>query len=99
MRRAERLFQIIQILRRSSRPVTADDMAGELEVSRRTVYRDVAELTAQKQRLAELASALSAANRQDYLAVMALIVRAGTPRALHDLAVRLETGRLSPASA
>ena len=31
MRRADRLFQIIQILRRSRRPVTADALAEELE--------------------------------------------------------------------
>ncbi|WP_158811311.1 YafY family protein [Beijerinckia sp. L45] len=44
MRRADRLFQIIQILRRSNRPVTAAALAEELEVSTRTVYRDTAEL-------------------------------------------------------
>jgi predicted DNA-binding transcriptional regulator YafY len=48
MRRADRLFQIIQILRRSSRPVTAREIARELEVSPRTVYRDVADLIAQR---------------------------------------------------
>jgi predicted DNA-binding transcriptional regulator YafY len=32
MRRADRLFQIIQILRRSTRLVTADMLAEELEV-------------------------------------------------------------------
>lgn len=48
MRRADRLFQIIQIMRRSSRPVTAGEMADELEVSPRTVYRDVADLMAQR---------------------------------------------------
>lgn len=48
MRRADRLFQIIQILRRSSRPVTAGEIARELEVSPRTVYRDVADLIAQR---------------------------------------------------
>ncbi len=48
MRRADRLFQIIQILRRSSRPVTADDIACELEVSLRTIYRDIADLIAQR---------------------------------------------------
>jgi predicted DNA-binding transcriptional regulator YafY len=48
MRRADRLFQIIQILRRSSRPVTAAALAGELEVSKRTLYRDVADLMAQR---------------------------------------------------
>jgi len=48
MRRADRLFQIIQILRRSSRPATAAGIARELEVSQRTVYRDVADLIAQR---------------------------------------------------
>lgn len=48
MRRADRLFQIIQILRRSSRPITAQDIAEELEVSPRTVYRDVADLIGQR---------------------------------------------------
>jgi predicted DNA-binding transcriptional regulator YafY len=47
MRRADRLFQIIQILRRHSRPVIADAIAEELEVSKRTVYRDIADLMAQ----------------------------------------------------
>jgi len=48
MRRADRLFQIIQILRRSTRPVTAAALAEELEISKRTVYRDVADLTGQR---------------------------------------------------
>ena len=48
MRRADRLFQIIQILRRSSRPVTAAALAAELEISQRSVYRDIADLMAQR---------------------------------------------------
>ena len=48
MRRAERLFQIIQILRRSTLPVTGATLAAELEVSTRSVYRDVADLMAQR---------------------------------------------------
>lgn len=48
MRRAERLFQLIQILRGVRRPVTAEQMARELETSKRTVYRDIAELLAQR---------------------------------------------------
>lgn len=48
MRRADRLFQIIQILRRSSQPITAEAMARELEVSKRSVYRDIAALVAQR---------------------------------------------------
>lgn len=48
MRRADRLFQIIQILRRTARPVTAAALAEELETSIRTVYRDIADLMAQR---------------------------------------------------
>lgn len=48
MRRADRLFQIIQILRRSRHPVTAAALADELEVSTRTVYRDMADLIGQR---------------------------------------------------
>lgn len=48
MRRADRLFQIIQILRRSSRPVTAAALAAEIEVSKRTIYRDIADLIGQR---------------------------------------------------
>jgi predicted DNA-binding transcriptional regulator YafY len=44
MRRAGRLLQLIQILRRHRRPVTGETMARELEVSLRTVYRDIATL-------------------------------------------------------
>ena len=43
MRRADRLFQVIQLLRRRN-VVTAAWLASELEVSERTVYRDVRDL-------------------------------------------------------
>jgi len=43
MRRADRLFQIVQYLR-GGRLVTARDLAERLEVSERTVYRDIADL-------------------------------------------------------
>lgn len=43
MRRADRLFQIIQLLRRK-RVLTAAMLAEELEVSERTIYRDVRDL-------------------------------------------------------
>ena len=48
MRRAERLLQLIQVLRRHRRPVTADTMSAELEVSVRTIYRDIAALQADR---------------------------------------------------
>jgi predicted DNA-binding transcriptional regulator YafY len=48
MRRADRLFQIVQMLRRSSRPLTAEAIAAELETSKRSVYRDVAALIGQR---------------------------------------------------
>ena len=48
MRKADRLFQIIQILRRSRQPVTAEAIAEELETSKRSVYRDIATLMSQR---------------------------------------------------
>ena len=48
MRRTERLFQIIQVLRRARAPVTGQALAEELDVSLRTLYRDMAELIAQR---------------------------------------------------
>jgi len=44
MRRADRLLQIIQLFRRRRGPVTASSIAQELEVTQRTVYRDIASL-------------------------------------------------------
>jgi predicted DNA-binding transcriptional regulator YafY len=46
MRRAERLFQIVQLIR-GRRLSTAAFLAERLEVSERTVYRDVADLMKQ----------------------------------------------------
>lgn len=43
MRRADRLFQLVDLLR-SRRHATGDGLARELGVSTRTVYRDVADL-------------------------------------------------------
>lgn len=45
MRRADRLFRIVQCLR-SGRLLTAAMLAERLEVSRRTIYRDIADLQA-----------------------------------------------------
>ena len=46
MRRADRLFQLVQLIR-GRRLSTARFLAGRLEISERTVYRDVADLVAQ----------------------------------------------------
>ncbi len=48
MRRTERLFQIIQILRSTRSPITGRELADELEISLSTLYRDMAELSAQR---------------------------------------------------
>src|ERR1700687_1817637 len=48
MRRADRLFQIIQVLRRTRKPLTADASAAEWETSKRTIYRDIATLIEQR---------------------------------------------------
>lgn len=46
MRRADRLFELVQLIR-GRRLSTATFLAQQLEVSRRTVYRDLADLIAQ----------------------------------------------------
>ncbi|MDQ0391742.1 helix-turn-helix transcriptional regulator [Labrys monachus] len=46
MRRTTRLFEIIQLLRVARRPLTAETIATQLEVTKRTVYRDIASLQA-----------------------------------------------------
>src|SRR6267142_7236260 len=48
MRRADRLFDVIQVLRTAKQPVTAAALADDLEVTVRTVYRDVATLQARR---------------------------------------------------
>ncbi|MBR0647825.1 helix-turn-helix transcriptional regulator [Plastoroseomonas hellenica] len=48
MRRAGRLFDIIQALRIAPRPITAATLAEQLEVAVRTVYRDIATLQARR---------------------------------------------------
>ena len=51
MARAERLLDLIQILRRHRRPVSGHALADELGVSLRTLYRDIAALQAQGARI------------------------------------------------
>jgi predicted DNA-binding transcriptional regulator YafY len=48
MRRADRLFDIIQTLRVATKPMTAATLAEHLEVTVRTVYRDIATLQARR---------------------------------------------------
>ncbi|WP_127902584.1 helix-turn-helix transcriptional regulator [Solirhodobacter olei] len=48
MAKTSRLFEIIQILRAARGPVLAADLAAALEVSRRTIYRDIAALQAMR---------------------------------------------------
>jgi predicted DNA-binding transcriptional regulator YafY len=44
VRRADRLFRVVQLLRRRRSVVTAAQIAGKLEISERTVYRDIRDL-------------------------------------------------------
>lgn len=46
MRRADRLFRIVEYLKARRQVVRGEDLARELEVSVRTVYRDIADLCA-----------------------------------------------------
>lgn len=47
MRRGDRLFEIIEILRRARGPISGQSIGTELGVAKRTVYRDIAALIAQ----------------------------------------------------
>jgi len=48
LRRADRLFDILRVLRAATGPVTAATIADALEVTVRTIYRDVATLQARR---------------------------------------------------
>ena len=48
MRRADRLFEIIQLLRAAQAPMTAAQLGEVLEVTPRTIYRDVGALQAMR---------------------------------------------------
>jgi HTH domain len=48
MSRSDRMFEIIQLLRSADQPLTADAIAGTLEVTKRTVYRDISALAAMR---------------------------------------------------
>ncbi|MEL6205162.1 MAG: HTH domain-containing protein, partial [Pseudomonadota bacterium] len=47
MRRGDRLFEIIEILRRAKGPISGQSIGAELGVTKRTIYRDIAALMAQ----------------------------------------------------
>ncbi len=44
MARSIRMFEIVQLLRGASRPRTAQEIADELDVTKRTIYRDIVSL-------------------------------------------------------
>lgn len=46
--RSSRMFEIIQLLRSAKGPVRAQDIADQLEVTKRTIYRDIASLQAMR---------------------------------------------------
>ena len=48
MRRADRLFELIRLLRRARKAMTAAQLAEALEVAPRTIYRDIAALVAMR---------------------------------------------------
>jgi len=48
MAKSTRMFEIIQILRGATAPMTAENLAERLEVSARTIYRDISALQAMR---------------------------------------------------
>lgn len=48
MRKATRLFEIIQILQLARKPLTAQTLAARMEVAQRSIYRDIAALQAMR---------------------------------------------------
>jgi predicted DNA-binding transcriptional regulator YafY len=48
MTRSTRMFEIIQFLRAADKPLTGRDLAERLEVTKRTIYRDIAALQAMR---------------------------------------------------
>lgn len=47
LRKGERLFEIIEILRRTKGPISSEWIGAQLGVTKRTIYRDIAALMAQ----------------------------------------------------
>ena len=48
MQRISRMFEVIQLLRAAKAPLSAAELAQRLEVSKRTIYRDIAALQAMR---------------------------------------------------
>jgi len=48
MQRISRMFEVIQLLRAAPKPLSADALGENLEVSKRTIYRDIAALQAMR---------------------------------------------------
>lgn len=48
MARSLRMFEIVQLLRSSRRPLIAQEIADTLDVTKRTIYRDIASLQAMR---------------------------------------------------
>ncbi|MEP0964220.1 MAG: YafY family protein [Roseobacter sp.] len=46
--RSSRMFEIIQLLRSAKHPLTAQEIASVVEVTKRTIYRDIASLQAMR---------------------------------------------------
>src|SRR5580693_9150358 len=102
MRRGDRLFEVIQHLRTASRPVTAAQLAEKLEVTVRTVYRDVAALQARRvpiegapgigyvlRRGFDLPPLMFTADEIDAIALGARLVRRIRDPKLHEAAERV----------
>src|ERR1700723_3898656 len=102
MRRSDRLFDIIQRLRTARGPTTAAALADELEVTVRTVYRDVATLQARRvpidgapgigyllRRGFDLPPLMFTAEEVDAIAVGARLVRRIRDPKLHEAAARV----------
>jgi predicted DNA-binding transcriptional regulator YafY len=102
MRRADRLFDIIQMLRATGRPVTAAVLAEQLDVTVRTVYRDVATLQARRvpiegapgigyvlRRGFDLPPLMFTTDELDAIAIGARLVRRIRDPKLHEAAARV----------
>src|SRR5580704_2140850 len=102
MRRSDRLFDIIQHLRTARGPTTAAALADALEVTVRTVYRDVATLQARRvpiegapgigyllRRGFDLPPLMFTSEEIDAIAVGARLVRRIRDPKLHEAAARV----------